>query len=108
MVPRSESRTKGDGRPRLREQLRKEFGANLEGDETLDSKDSKAAHWLFHHAVNSIRVIERKMEGVGEQTKAGILTHSWSPWSPASKFGVPPNLRGAGRGDRRPDSRDRS
>lgn len=48
-------------------------------------------HWLFHHALSSVRLIDRKMQDVTPETRSGILTHSWSPWKPATdvKFGKP-------------------
>lgn len=49
-----------------------------------------SSHWLFHHAVNSVRLLSRKMRGIQQQTKDGVLCHSWSPWQHKSKFGVPP------------------
>lgn len=49
------------------------------------------SHLLFHHAINSVRVIERKMKDVTERTKEGIKKHSWSPWQDPDqiKFGIP-------------------
>ncbi|MBU1355375.1 MAG: HD domain-containing protein [Candidatus Edwardsbacteria bacterium] len=51
-------------------------------------------YYLFHHAVNSVRIIERKMKGIGFITKRGIITHSWSPWQNQSKikYGIPDTL----------------
>lgn len=56
-----------------------------------DATDTIKNHWLFHHALNSVRIIERKLYGVTEFTKKGIRTHSWSPWQSSiySKFGIP-------------------
>jgi predicted deoxyguanosinetriphosphate triphosphohydrolase len=50
-------------------------------------------HLLFHHAVNSYKILERKMEDVTDETKKGVLSHSWGPWQPDDnlKFGVPPS-----------------
>jgi len=56
----------------------------------------KNDHWLFHHALNSVRLIRRKMTNVSEETLDGILKHSWSPWQNAEKmkFGVPATYEG--------------
>jgi dGTP triphosphohydrolase len=46
-------------------------------------------HWLFHHAMNSYRLLERKLKGVQSETKRGVLSHSWAPWHRVPKFGMP-------------------
>jgi len=44
---------------------------------------------LFHHAVNSVSLIERKDLQVSDLVKLGIRTHSWAPWQSRTKFGIP-------------------
>jgi len=48
-------------------------------------------HWLFHHATNSVRIIERRINDITKQTRSGIRQHGWSPWDPPglAKFGIP-------------------
>ncbi len=50
---------------------------------------AKQPYRLFHHAINSISIIERKLSGITDDTISGIRTHSWSPWSTDWKFGFP-------------------
>ncbi len=51
-------------------------------------------HKLFHHASNSVRIIQRKFKGVSGETIDGINKHSWSPWQAKHKFGVPITYEG--------------
>lgn len=51
-------------------------------------------HVLFHHALNSVRIVQRKLKDVSEETINGILKHSWSPWQDVHKFGVPKTYEG--------------
>jgi len=53
-------------------------------------------HWLFHHAINSVRILQRKMRDVGDFTNDGILKHGWSPWQleNSNKFGIPKTYEG--------------
>gem|GEM_PF-2798058 len=70
--------------------LGNEFGVAIDGfvDENGNPKNDQ---WLFHHAINSVRIISRKMKDIQKATTDGILTHSWSPWQEKEKlkFGVP-------------------
>ncbi len=51
-------------------------------------------HWLFHHALNSKRIIQRKFNGISQETMDGILKHSWSPWQVKTKFDTPVTYEG--------------
>ena len=55
----------------------------------FSSKKGKSTHWLFHHGLNSRRIIQRKLRGVSDATLNGVMRHSWSPWQSKVKFGTP-------------------
>jgi len=46
--------------------IRNVYGVDIEGFE----KDNKATndHWLFHHAINSVRLMDRKLQRITAQT----------------------------------------
>ena len=72
----------------LQDSLKEEYGV----DETIERADTgelKNSYWLFHHAINSARIVQRKFKEVTGETICGIQTHSWSPWRPKYKFGIP-------------------
>ena len=59
-----------------------------------DTGECENGHWLFHHAINSVRIIQRKLKKVSKETLDGVRKHSWSPWGDASKFGIPNTYEG--------------
>jgi 23S rRNA (adenine2503-C2)-methyltransferase len=66
-----------------------------DADISIDANgEFKGAHWLFHHALNSARIMERKLKGISGQAIDGVRTHSWSPWRSNSKFGIPSTYEG--------------
>ncbi len=73
---------------KLQDSLKKEYDID-ETIERSETEELKNAYWLFHHAINSLRIVQRKFKEVTDETKSGILTHSWSPWRPKYKFGIP-------------------
>jgi dGTP triphosphohydrolase len=79
---------------KLIEYFKKTFDMAFDNASILDEKGEIQNHLLFHHANNSCRVIDRKLRNITQLTKKGILTHSWSPWRPASKFGIPNTYEG--------------
>jgi len=57
---------------------------------TNDYQDN--LHWIYHHGLNSVRILERKMKDISEDTRDGIMKHNWSPWklpNDPSIFGIP-------------------
>lgn len=72
----------------LRQLLAAHYQCNDLNLATAESR-SESAHWLFHHAINSVRLTQRKMKNITLDTADGIRTHSWSPWKSNPKFGIP-------------------
>lgn len=72
----------------LQNALKEEYGIE-ETIERTDTGELKNPYWLFHHAINSVRIVQRKFKEVTDETIFGILSHSWSPWRPKYKFGIP-------------------
>lgn len=71
---------------KLRENLKKEYDIEITFKPTGECENR---HWLFHHAMNSVRTIQRKLEDVTPETMDGIRMHSWSPWQIKVKFDIP-------------------
>ncbi len=59
-----------------------------------DENGHRNCHWLFHHATNSVRLVQRKLKDITRETREGIMCHSWSPWQGTAKFGVPKTYEG--------------
>ncbi len=74
---------------RLRTGLRGLYGVDIPKLDTGNAQNHN--HWLFHHAINSVRIMERKMRDISTETRDGVRQHGWSPWQPEDsvKFGVP-------------------
>jgi dGTP triphosphohydrolase len=76
---------------KLRRNLQNRYGTNITFKQTGECENR---HWLFHHAVNSVRIIQRKLDDISQDVIDGILKHSWSPWQEKNKFGVPTSYEG--------------
>lgn len=71
---------------KLRKELKAKYGNDVEIKLTGKWENG---HLFFHHAINSVRIIQRKFTGVSKEVIDGIKMHSWSPWQKSHKFGVP-------------------
>lgn len=76
---------------KLVSELEKKYGVRVKINNIGECENG---HVIFHHALNSIRIIQRKLNDVSDETIDGILKHSWSPWQDLPKFGVPKTYEG--------------
>ncbi|MFQ6096054.1 MAG: HD domain-containing protein [Candidatus Bathyarchaeia archaeon] len=44
---------------------------------------------IFHHSLNSARMLIKDVGGISREIITGVLTHSWSPWKKDPTFAVP-------------------
>lgn len=76
---------------KLVSELEKKYGVRVKINNIGECENG---HVLFHHALNSVRIVQRKLKNVSKETIDGILKHSWSPWQDVYKFGVPKTYEG--------------